>query len=102
MSTQAILLELLLAGFFAVACIRARAHTAGSGVAKLRDFFCLTDRLNRLARTRWQWFSMVVVLLAVRRQIGVPLVVEITVLAQFMVFLSLPVCKTATLAGKSR
>jgi hypothetical protein len=89
-NNKALLLEVLLSGFFAVACIRAR----GSGVEAValapRDFLRLTDRLERLRRTRWQWFSMVLVIVLVRLQSGLPLVVELTALAQFVTFLALP------------
>ena len=90
MSNQALLAELLLSGFFAVACFRARAEAPDvRGLAPQR-LFVLTDRLERLRRTRWQWFSMVVLLMFIRRQSGAPLVAEVTAVMQFIVFLALP------------
>jgi len=90
MSTQALLIELLLSGFFAVACFRARAESPASrGFAPAR-LFVLTDRITRLRRTRWQWCAMVLLLVFVRLQFGTPLVAELTGLAQFIVFLALP------------
>jgi hypothetical protein len=89
-STQALLVEALLSGFFAVACIRARAESPGiRGLAPQR-LLVLTSRLERLRKTRWQWCSMVVLLILIRIQSGAPLVAEFTVLAQFMVFMALP------------
>ena len=93
MSTQALLIELLLSGFFAIACFRARAESPmkrGFVPAKL---LVLTDRLERLRVSRWQWCSMVMLLMLVRLQRGAPMVAELTVLAQFIVFLALPTQK---------
>lgn len=95
MSTPGILLELLMAGFFAVACVRARARLLGSSTPSLKDFFQLTDRVERLRRSRWQWCSMVLLLLVVRRQTGLPLVAELIVPIQLLVFLALPTAKPA-------
>jgi hypothetical protein len=93
MNPKALLLELLVSGFFAIACLRARDGDFSKAALAPRDFLRLTPRLDRLSRTRWQWFSMVLLLLAVRVQSGVPTVVEITALAQFAIFLSLPVAE---------
>jgi hypothetical protein len=93
MNSKALLLELLISGFFAVACLKARAGNFSEGVLSPRDFLRLTDRVDRLSRTRWQWFAMVLLLIVVRVQTGVPLLVELTALAQFVIFLSLPVAE---------
>ncbi len=90
MSTQALLLELLLSGFFAVACFRARATAFDSVTVAPAALFILTNRLERLLRTRWQWASMVLILVVARMQWGVPMVAELTALAQFILFLALP------------
>lgn len=95
MSTQALLIEMLLSGFFAVACFRARANAFGSMRIAPRALFVLTDRLERLRRSRWQWFAMVLLLVLVRMQRGTPMVAELTVLAQFIVFLFLPTQKSS-------
>ncbi len=90
MGTQALLIEFLLSGFFAIACFRARGESTNAhGFAPLR-VFVLTDRLERLRRTRWQWCAMVLFLVVVRLQLGTPVVAELTGLAQFIVFLALP------------
>ena len=102
MSKQALLLELLLSGFFAVACFRARATAfAGMKIAP-RGLFALTDRLERMRRTRWQWASMVLLLVIVRMQWGSPMVAELTVLAQFILFLALPGQKRQLEAARGR
>ncbi len=85
-----ILLELLLAGFFAVACLRARIAPSDRGTPKLIEFFRLSGRLERLRRSRWQWFSMASLMLVLRLQHELPLSIEIMVVAQFLIFMSLP------------
>jgi hypothetical protein len=94
MDTKSIFLELLLSGFFAIACLKAKAATGNLEAVKLKDFVRLTDRLERLRRSRWQWFSSVLLLVVVRLQSGLPLVVELTVALQLLVFLSFPTYKT--------
>lgn len=98
MGSQALLTELLLSGFFAIACFRARAiGIENSGVAP-RTLFAMTDRLERLRRSRWQWFAMILVLVVFRIEKGAPMVAEVTVVAQLIVFLLLPTKKATQLA----
>ena len=101
MSVQALMIELLLAGFFAVACFRARA-TPSTDLAGItpRAIFELTGRLERLRRSRWQWFCMVLLLVLARIQLGAPLIIELTAAAEFIVFLALPSIEPA--AGVTR
>ena len=89
MNLEALLVEILLSGFFAIACFKARS----SNTRELKDLLFLTDRLERLRRTRWQWCSMVLLLVFVRLQMQVPIVAELTALAQFVLFLLLPTGK---------
>lgn len=93
MSTQALLVEILLSGFFAVACLRARAESPSMQGFVPARLFALVGRLERLRQSRWQWVCMVVLLILMRKQMGVPLVAEVTVAAQFIVFLALPSAK---------
>jgi hypothetical protein len=85
------LLELLLAGFFAVACIRARAPLSPNQTATFGSFFRFSGRLERLRRSRWQWFSMVAIMLVLRVQHQLPPAVEIMVGTMFLIFLVCPV-----------
>jgi hypothetical protein len=85
------LLELLLAGFFAVACIRARAPQSSNQKPTFGSFFRLSNRLERLRRSRWQWFSMVTIMLVLRLQHQLPPAVEIMVGMMFLIFLVFPV-----------
>ena len=101
MNAQALMVELLIAGFFAVACFRARAvHSLEFTTVTPRSIFGLTGRLERLRRTRWQWCTMVLLLMVVRMQLGTPVVAEFTAAAEFLVFLALPVVQPA--AGAAR
>lgn len=84
-------LELLLAGFFALACIRAYGRFELGRKMQLRDFFRMTGRLERLRRSRWQWFSMVAIMLVLRLQHQLPPAVEIMVGMMFLIFLIFPV-----------
>lgn len=93
MNEKALLLELLISGFFAVACFKARANEPGEVALRPRDLLRLTDRVERMSRSRWQWFAMAGILVLVRLQTGVPMVVELTALVQLIVFLALPVAK---------
>lgn len=90
MGTQVLLVEFLLSAFFAIACFRARSGPSDVGGLAPRKLFVLVDRIERLRVSRWQWCSMVVLLLLVRMQRGAPMVAELTVLTQFIVFLALP------------
>jgi hypothetical protein len=93
MDGRTALFELLMAGFFAVACLRAHGPIAADSRLKLTisEFLRLPDRLERLRRTRWQWASMVAILLVVRLQQPIPLALEIMIAAQFVLFMALPV-----------
>ncbi len=96
LSAQGLSIEILLSGFFAIACFRSRADSSSIfGLAPQR-IFALTDRLERLRRSRWQWFAMVLLLVVARFQVRAPIVAELTALLQFIVFLALPTYKPAT------
>lgn len=90
MSQQTMLVEMILGGFFAVACMRTSVPSAPDGTLHFADLLRLPGRIERLRRSRWQWFSMVALLLVIRLQKGMPLVLEITVALMFLVFVALP------------
>ena len=91
MNGKTILIELLLAGFFAVACLKAREPAARGLRVTLGDLFRMPSRLERLRRSRWQWFAMVGFMLVLRLQEQLPLTIEAMVALQLVVFLALPV-----------
>jgi len=91
MNGKTILIELLLAGFFAVACLRAREPAARGLPVTFGDLFRMPSRLERLRRSRWQWFAMVGFMLVLRLQEQLPLTIEAMVALQLVVFLALPV-----------
>lgn len=98
MNRETLLLELMLAGFFAVACIRCAVPSAQDGRVHFVDLVRLPGRLERLRRTRWQWFSMVALLLVVRLQFRSPIVLEVMVALMFLIFIALP-SRPKTAAG---
>jgi hypothetical protein len=101
MGTEALLVEILLSGFFAVACLRARAEAPSIRGLVPKRLLALTGRLERLRRSRWQWFSMVLLLVVMRVQTGTPLMAELTVAAQFIAFLALPTLQSSPQAVRS-
>jgi hypothetical protein len=90
MSQQTMLVELILGGFFAVACMRTSVPAAQDGKLHFSDLLRLPGRIERLRRSRWQWFSMVAFVLVIRMQKGMPLVLEATVALMFVLFLAMP------------
>jgi hypothetical protein len=84
-------LELLLAGFFAVGCIRAHGPFEPGRKMQFAEIFRMTGRLERLRRSRWQWFSMVAIALVLRLQHQLPPAIEIMMAVMFVIFLALPV-----------
>jgi hypothetical protein len=95
------LVEIILAGFFAVACIRACIPAGDAGKLSFCNLLQLPGRMERLRRSRWQWFSMVALLLAMRLQTGLPSILEAIVAIQFLLFIALPK-RTGAVAGIRR
>jgi hypothetical protein len=90
MNLPMMLVEAILAGFFAVACLRACVPVAPGDKLTFSRLLRFPGRIERLRRSRWQWFSMVALLLVVRLQAGLPLVLEIFVAVEFLIFMALP------------
>jgi hypothetical protein len=90
MSAHVILVETILAGFFAVACIRACVPDTPGDKLSFSNLLRLPGRIERLRRSRWQSFSMVALLLVIRLQMGLLFVLELIVAFQFLIFLALP------------
>jgi hypothetical protein len=90
MGTQGLLLELLLTGFFGIACMRARTTPITEDTIKLGDLFSFRGRIERLQRSRWQWCSIVLLLIIARLQWGLPMFVEVTFGALLALFLAIP------------
>jgi hypothetical protein len=100
MNQQTILVELILGGFFAVACMRTSVPEAPGGKLHFGDLLRLPGRIERLRRSRWQWFSMVALLLVIRMQRGMPFVLEITVALMFLLFLAIPTRATVKVGAR--
>jgi hypothetical protein len=94
MNGYTVLLALMLSGFFAVACMRASSPQAGQGgagvVESTKDLLRFPGRLERLRRSRWQWFAMVALMVVLRLQQQLPLVLELMAALQFLLFLAVP------------
>lgn len=90
MNEKTILIEVLLAGFFAVACLRAHQPLAEESQLRVKDFFRLSGRIARLRSSRWAWFSLVAFMLVLRLQQQLPLITEMIALCEFSVFMALP------------
>ena len=62
------LLELRMAGFFGVACIRAQTPLVAGEKPTLGTFSRLSLAHERLQRSPWQWLSMVLFMLVLQLQ----------------------------------
>jgi hypothetical protein len=102
MNDKTVLIELLLAGFFAVCCLRAHKPLAPGENRTFSDLFRLTGRMERLRRSRWQWFALVAFMLVLRLQQQLPPIIELMVLLEFVLFLALPASATATARAQQR
>jgi len=102
MNERTVLLELLLSGFFAVACIRASVSAGPASPATfLTNLLRFPGRIERLRRSRWQWFAMVSLMIVLRLQQQLPLVLELMAALQFLLFLALPT-RTAARGAEGR
>jgi hypothetical protein len=100
MNERTILIELLLAGFFATACLRAQLPVERD--KRISDFFRLSGRLDRLRRSRWQWFGMVACMLALRLEHQLPLILELMIALEFVLFMALPRAAAAPASARAR
>ena len=91
MNVKTLLIELLLSGFFAIACFKAHEPAAPNLPPTLGSLFRMPSRLERLRRSRWQWFALVGFMLVLRLQEQLPLPVELMAIVEFVLFLALPV-----------
>jgi hypothetical protein len=90
MNERTALLGLLLSGFFAVACIRASVPVSPASGTFWTNLLRFPGRIERLRRSRWQWFAMVSFMIVLRLQQQLPLVLELMAAFQFLLFLVLP------------
>jgi len=90
MEWKTLLIECLLAGFFALACFQAQTAPPAGRAKQFADFFKLSGRIERLRRSRWQWFSLVAFMLVLRLQQQLPVILELMVAIEFTLFMALP------------
>lgn len=105
MNGHTVLLGFLLSGFFAVACMRASLPdlpqaTSSVGASAL-GLLRFPGRIERLRRSRWQWFAMVALMIVLRLQQQLPVVLEVMAALQFVLFLAVPP-RTPGLAANGR
>jgi len=100
MNERTALLGLLLSGFFAVACIRASVPVSPASGTFWTSLLRFPGRIERLRRSRWQWFAMVSFMIVLRLQQQLPLVLELMAALQLLFFLVLPT--RATTNGPER
>ncbi|HKR85280.1 MAG TPA: hypothetical protein VJS37_14070 [Terriglobales bacterium] len=79
------------ASFFAPGYIRAHAGSEPRPKTPRLDFFRKSGRLKRLRRSRWQWLTIVAIILVLRVQHQLPPAVEIMVGMMLLIFLVAPV-----------
>jgi hypothetical protein len=102
MNGQIALLGLLLSGFFAIACMRASSpRTPATGKLSM-DLLRFPGRLERLRRSRWQWFAMVAFMIVLRLQGQLPLVLEAMAAFQLALFLAWPAREITPGTGPGR
>ena len=85
-------LQLLLSGFFALACLRARARV-DSPRGPAASWCAWLPRWQRYRLTRVQWGSFIGMLLLARVQGLLPPAVEAMAAVEFIVFLLLPTAR---------
>jgi hypothetical protein len=100
MNGRTALLGLLLSGFFAVACIRASMPIGRGEGPWSMSLFRFPGRIERLRRSRWQWFAMVSLMIVLRLQQQLPLVLELMAALQLLLFLALPASAAARPEGR--
>jgi hypothetical protein len=93
MDQRGLLFEMLLTGFFAVACLRAREMPIPGQRMRFRDLFRFRGRIERMRRSRLQWISILVLLIVARLQWSIPMFVEITFALLLAVFVAIPAPK---------
>jgi hypothetical protein len=101
MNGRLALIGLLLSGFFAVACIRASVPASPGTGTILTNLLRFPGRIERLRRSRWQWFAMVSFMIVLRLQQQLPLILELMVAFQFLLFVALPT-RAATRGAEGR
>jgi len=90
MNERVAVLGLLISGFFAIACLRASVPPSPGSAASPMNLFRFPGRIERLRRSRWQWFAMVSLMIVLRLQQQLPLILELMAALQLLLFLALP------------
>ena len=94
MISKGVLFELLLTGFFALACLRAQVSHADGRTVRFSELFRFRGRIERLRRSRMQWISILVLLILARLQWSLSFFVEVICALMFVAFVALPTAKS--------
>lgn len=90
MDLRGLLFEMLLTGFFAVACLRAREAPVAGQRMHFSDLFRFRGRIERIRQSRIQWISILLLLILARLQWSIPMFVEVTFGLMLALFLAVP------------
>ncbi len=90
MNARTVLLEWLLSGFFAVACVRASVAAKSGETNFFAGLLRFPGRIERVRRSRWQWAAMATLMIVSRLQQRLPIALEWMALLQFLLFLVVP------------
>jgi hypothetical protein len=84
------ILELLVAGFFGIACFWAPTRSNAGTNALFAWIARLSLRVDLLRRSRWQWLTVIGTMLGLRIQHQLPPAVELMVGLTFLILLAFP------------
>lgn len=83
-------LEVLIAGFFGVACFWSPTVNSAARNKLFAWIAQLSLRLDLLRRERWQWLTVIGTMLGLRLQHQLPPVIEVMVGLTFLILLAFP------------
>lgn len=83
-------LEVLIAGFFGVACFWAPTVNSAASNRLFAWVAHISLRLDSLRRERWQWLTVIGTMLGLRLQHQLPPLIELMVGLTFLILLAFP------------
>lgn len=84
------LVEVLIAGFFGIACFWAPSVNSAAKNRLFASVAQLLSWLDSLRRERWQWLTVIGTMLGLRLQHQLPPVIELMVGVTFLILLAFP------------
>lgn len=83
-------LEVLIAGFFGIACFWAPTVNSDASNRLFAWVAHISLRLDSLRRERWQWLTVIATMLGLRIQHQLPPIIELMVGLTFLILLAFP------------